>query len=147
MPGVGGLYQKEILRLFLHSVVLVILQVAERAHFLWNNEHVFNHITQNRQVILPLVFPALERNTRNHWNQAVLNLTLNVRKMFCEMDEELVLACQSKLEEEDSKSSMAAEKRRLTWERLETAASFQPVGGGGGNISFLVNPATCSVTC
>ncbi|RVX11096.1 Serine/threonine protein phosphatase 2A 57 kDa regulatory subunit B' kappa isoform [Vitis vinifera] len=120
-------------------------QVAERAHFLWNNEHVLNHITQNRQVILPLVFPALERNTRNHWNQAVLNLTLNVRKMFCEMDEELVLACQGKLEEEDSKSSMAAEKRRLTWERLETAASFQPVGGG--NISFLVNPATCSVTC
>ena len=119
--------------------------MAERAHFLWNNEHVLNHITQNRQVILPLVFPALERNTRNHWNQAVLNLTLNVRKMFCEMDEELVLACQGKLEEEDSKSSMAAEKRRLTWERLETAASFQPVGGG--NISFLVNPATCSVTC
>ena len=66
--------------------------------------------------------------------------------MFYKMDEELILTCQSKLEG-DSKSSMAAEKRRLTWEQLETAASFQPVGGGGCNISFLVNPATCSVTC
>uniref|UniRef100_A0A5B6YGJ2 Serine/threonine protein phosphatase 2A regulatory subunit n=1 Tax=Davidia involucrata TaxID=16924 RepID=A0A5B6YGJ2_DAVIN len=119
-------------------------QVAERAHSLCNNEHILNLIMHNRQVILPLVFSALERNTHNHWNQAVLNLTQNVRKMFCEMDEELVLACQGKFEEEDSKSSVAAERRRLTWERLETAAGFQPLAG---NISGLVKPATCAVTC
>ncbi|KAF3441954.1 hypothetical protein FNV43_RR15870 [Rhamnella rubrinervis] len=120
-------------------------QVAERAHLLWNNEHVLNLVTHNHQVILPLVFSALERNTRNHWNQAVLNLTLNVKKIFYEIDEELVLACQCKLEEEDLKLSAAAEKRRLTWERLETAAAgLQPPAG-----NFLVppKPATCSVAC
>ena len=64
--------------------------------------------------------------------------------MFCKMDEELILTCQSKLEE-DSKSSMAAEKRRLTWKQLETAASFQPVGGGGGKyfISSKSNHMLC----
>lgn len=100
-------------------------QVAERAHLLWNNEHILNHVSHNRQVILPLVFPALERNTKNHWNQAVLNLTLNLRRMLSEMDEELVIACQRKLEEEDSRLSVEAEKRRLTWERLEIAAGLQ----------------------
>lgn len=120
-------------------------QVAERAHLLWNNEHILNLIGHNRQVILPLVFPAIERNTQNHWNQAVLNLTLNVRKMFCEMDEELVLACQCKLEEEHIRSSSAAEKRRLTWERLETAAGVQPVVAC--NFVAPIKPSTCPVVC
>lgn len=100
-------------------------QVAERAHLLWNNEHILNLVSNNRQVILPLVFSSLERNAQNHWNQAVLNLTLNLRRMLFEMDEELVIACQHKLEEEGSRVSVAAEKRRLTWERLETAAALQ----------------------
>ncbi|XAR66961.1 hypothetical protein NMG60_11013359 [Bertholletia excelsa] len=120
-------------------------QVAERAHFLWNNDHILNLIMQNRQVILPLVFSALERNTQNHWNPAVLTLTQNVRKIFYEMDEELVLACQGKFQEEDSKLTVAAEKRRLTWERLETAAAFQPIAHN--NLSGLVNPPPCAVTC
>lgn len=119
-------------------------QVAERAHLLWNNEHILTLISHNRQVILPLVLSAIECNTRNHWNQAVLNLTLNLRRMFCEMDEELVIACQRKLEEEDSRLCVAAEKRRLTWERLETVASLQSLAG---NILVPVKPATCSVAC
>lgn len=118
--------------------------MAERAHLLWNNEHILNLISHNRQVILPLVFSALERNAQNHWNQAVLNLTLNLRRMFYEMDEELVIACQRKLEEEDSRLSVAAEKRRLTWERLENAAALQPFAG---NILVQEKPATCSVAC
>ncbi|KAI8029414.1 Serine/threonine protein phosphatase 2A 57 kDa regulatory subunit B' alpha isoform [Camellia lanceoleosa] len=41
-------------------------QVAERALFLWNNEHVVSLIVQNRQVILPLIYEALEKNMRGH---------------------------------------------------------------------------------
>ncbi|KAM1389665.1 hypothetical protein ACFX13_018013 [Malus domestica] len=119
-------------------------QVAERAHLLWSNEHILNLIAHNRQVIFPLVFPAIERNTQNHWNQAVLNLTLNVKKTFCDMDEELVLACQFKLEEENIRSSAAAEKRRLTWERLETAAGVQPVAC---NFLSPIKPPACPVVC
>ncbi|GMN50457.1 hypothetical protein TIFTF001_019618 [Ficus carica] len=127
-------------------------QVAERAHLMWNNESILNLITQNRQVILPLVIPSLERNTQNHWNQAVLNLTLNVKKMFCEIDEELVLACQCKLEDDGIRLKAAAEKRRLAWELLETAAGLPPAAttttaatARAGN--FLVPVTTCSVAC
>ncbi|XP_058074668.1 serine/threonine protein phosphatase 2A 57 kDa regulatory subunit B' kappa isoform [Magnolia sinica] len=110
-------------------------QVAERTLFLWNNDHIVSLIAQNRQVILPLIFPALERNTRTHWNQAVLNLTLNVRKMFSEMDEELFQECQNRFEEEEAKRRATEEKRRLTWERLESVAGFRPVTG---NMAVLV---------
>ena len=60
------------------------------------------------------------------------------------MDEDLVVACQRKLDEEDSNSSAVAEKRRVTWERLEAAATIQPVGS---DILVPVKSATCSVAC
>lgn len=118
--------------------------MAERAHFFWNNEHILYLIMQNRQVIMPLVFSALERNMQNHWNRAVLNLTQNVRNMFSEMDAELVLACQDKFVEENSQLSSVSERRRLTWERLENAAGYQPVGN---NISSIVESTPCVAAC
>ncbi|XP_023521609.1 serine/threonine protein phosphatase 2A 57 kDa regulatory subunit B' kappa isoform-like isoform X1 [Cucurbita pepo subsp. pepo] len=117
-------------------------QVAEKAHLLWNNEHIINLVAHNRQAIIPIIIPALERNTQKHWSNAVLNLTLNVKKLVLEMDEELVLACELDSKEEQSRSIAASEKRRLTWERLENAATPQPVST---NISFLVEPAACAV--
>ncbi|XP_020239240.1 serine/threonine protein phosphatase 2A 57 kDa regulatory subunit B' kappa isoform [Cajanus cajan] len=118
-------------------------QVAERAHLLWNNEYILDVVNQNRQVILPLVFSALVHNTQNHWNRTVLNQTENMRKMLSQMDEDLVLACQRKLEEEGSRSSAAAERRRITWERLEAAANVHNVAVGG---DVLASPA-CTVAC
>ncbi|KAL4194984.1 hypothetical protein AMTRI_Chr05g71170 [Amborella trichopoda] len=122
-------------------------QVAERALFLWNNEHIVSLIAQNRQVILTLVYQALERNTRSHWNQAVLNLTLNVRKMFSEMDEELFQMFQSNYEEEEAKVKGVEEKRRLTWERLEAAAKSGP-SDPAKNTAVLVTPLIiCTPLC
>lgn len=109
---------------------------------MWNNDHIVSLMVQNRHVILPLIFPALEKNTKSHWNQAVLNLTLNVRKMFSEMDEELFEACQSKFKDEGAKLRAAEEKRRLTWEQLESVARSRTVTG---NVPVLVTPLTAPV--
>lgn len=98
-------------------------QVAERALFLWNNDHIVGLIAQNRNVILPLIFEALEKNTRKHWNQAVHGLTLNVRKMFIEMDNDLFQECQRKFLENEERAKSIEEKRELTWKRLEEVAS------------------------
>ena len=87
-------------------------------------------ISQNRQVILPIIYPALERNTRWHWNQSVLNVTMNVRQMFREMDERLLVACQNNFQEEEEKRAATVERRRLMWEQLERSAArgyHQPV--------------------
>ncbi|GFS45724.1 protein phosphatase 2A regulatory B subunit family protein [Actinidia rufa] len=72
----------------------IMVQVAERALFLWNNEHIVNLIAQNRYVILPIIFEALQKNIHSHWNQAVSGLTVNVRKVFLDMDAELFEDCQ-----------------------------------------------------
>ncbi|GKA63392.1 serine/threonine protein phosphatase 2A 57 kDa regulatory subunit B' kappa isoform-like protein [Tanacetum coccineum] len=119
-------------------------QVAERAHSLWNNEHILHLIMCNRHVITPLVFSSLEQNSQNHWSRTVLNLAQNMMKMLNDVDHELVLSCQGRLEEDKSKSTVVAERRRLTWERLESSADFQPVVG---NVSVLDESAACIVSC
>ncbi|KAL0001632.1 hypothetical protein SO802_015413 [Lithocarpus litseifolius] len=102
-------------------------QVAERALFLWNNDHIRNLITQNCKVILPIIFPGLERNTRGHWNQAVQSLTLNVRKIFLDADQTLFDECLVKFKEDEVKERESQEKRESTWKRLEDVAASKAV--------------------
>ena len=97
-------------------------QVAERALFLWNNDYVVSMIAQNRQTVLPIIFSALESNSRNHWNSAVHGLTCNVRKMFIDMDKALWDKCLADYEEVMSGKQEKEEKRRKAWERLEAEA-------------------------
>ncbi|XAR69659.1 hypothetical protein NMG60_11001346 [Bertholletia excelsa] len=98
-------------------------QVAERALFMWNNDHIVNLITQNRSVILPIIFEALENNIQSHWNPAVHGLTVNVRKMFMEMDIELFKECQRQYTAKQAKAKEVEERRELTWQRLAAAAA------------------------
>lgn len=107
-------------------------QVAERSLFLWNNDHIENLIKQNRKVILPIIFPSLEKNARTHWNQAVQSLTLNVRKSFSDLDPELFEECLLKFQEDEAQEQDIKLKREATWKRLEEIAatkapSNQPV--------------------
>jgi serine/threonine-protein phosphatase 2A regulatory subunit B' len=44
-------------------------QVAERALYYWNNEYIMSLISDNATVILPIMFPALYKNTKSHWNK------------------------------------------------------------------------------
>lgn len=98
-------------------------QVAERALFLWNNDHIRNLITQNRKVILPIIFPALEKNTRAHWNQAVQSLTINVRKIFSDIDQTLFDECLNRYQEDEVKQKENNQKRESTWMQMETVAT------------------------
>ena len=97
-------------------------QVAERALFLWNNDYIVNLVAQNRHVLLPVCFGAFERNARNHWNAAVGGLTINVRKMLIEMDQQLFEECQKKWEEEESKAEEVEANREQYWRKIEELA-------------------------
>lgn len=106
-------------------------QVAERALFIWNNDHIRNLILQNREVILPIVFPYLERNTRGHWNQAVQSLTLNVRKIFADADPMLFEQCLSSFEEDENRKEERQKRRESTWNQLENVAASNAVSNEG----------------
>lgn len=114
-------------------------QVAERALFLWNNDHIRNLIIQNRSVILPIIFPALERNTRSHWNPAVQSLTLNVRKIFSDADQALFDECLVNFQEEEVKERESQGKRESTWRRLEDVATSKAVSNEALLISGFVS--------
>ncbi|KAF6171499.1 hypothetical protein GIB67_018023 [Kingdonia uniflora] len=109
--------------------VRVCVVVAERALFLWNNDHIVSLIAQNRNVILPIIFESLEKNIQSHWNQAVHGLTGNVRKMFLEMDTELFEECQRQFQEKESRAKDLEEQRELIWKRLEVEAEIASKSG------------------
>lgn len=45
------------------------MQVAERALYYWNNEYIMSLISDNAAKILPIMFPALYKNSKSHWNK------------------------------------------------------------------------------
>lgn len=64
-------------------------QVAERALFFWNNEYILTLIEENSAVIMPIMFPALYRISKEHWNQTIVALVYNVLKTFMEVNSKL----------------------------------------------------------
>ncbi|KAE9590247.1 putative protein phosphatase 2A, regulatory B subunit, B56 [Lupinus albus] len=117
-------------------------QVAERALFLWNNDHIETLIKQNHKTILPIVLPALEQNARNHWNQAVKILTTNVRKIFSDTDPEFYEECMRRFQEDEAKGKDLKSKREATWKHLEEMAATR----AASNEPVLVSPRTTSLS-
>lgn len=58
-------------------------QVAERALYYWNSEHLcVNVLSQSKaSVLLPYVFGPLSKAASGHWNQAVESLAQSILKM------------------------------------------------------------------
>ena len=62
--------------------------------------------------------------------QAVHGLTINVRKMFLEMDQALYEDCQRKFNEEEEKAESVESAREETWKLVERVAGMNPLPGG-----------------
>jgi len=79
--------------IFIFKIQFVLLtksfQVAERALYLWNNEYIMSLIEENNLTIMPIMFPALYRISKEHWNQTIVALVYNVLKTFMEMNSQL----------------------------------------------------------
>ncbi|KAL6535919.1 hypothetical protein OROHE_012763 [Orobanche hederae] len=99
--------------------------VAERALFLWNNDHIRNLVILNQKVILPIILPSLEKNAGGHWNQAVQSLTLNVRKVFSDADPSFFSECLAKFQEDIIKEKEMLERRESIWKYLEDSAVYK----------------------
>ncbi len=104
----------------------LLLQVAERALFLWNNEYIVSLIAQSRDKVLPLVFEALYTNSRAHWNSTVHGLTCNVVKLFMEMDSTLFDQCSNEYREKNDRAEAEAAERKAAWEAIEKMAENHP---------------------
>lgn len=83
-----NLEHKNIIKIFLPTKFLYP-QVAERALYFWNNEYIMSLIEENNHVIMGIMFPALYRISKEHWNQTIVALVYNVLKTFMEMNSKL----------------------------------------------------------
>lgn len=99
------------------------VQVAERALFFWNNAQIVSLISENRNVIFPIVFEALEKNIGGHWNKAIHGLSSNVQRMFIDMDNELFQDCQRQYLEKEAMVQELDKQRALMWRKLEAVAT------------------------
>ena len=67
--------------------------MAERALYYWNNEYIMSLISDNASTIVPIMFPALYKNSKSHWNKTIHGLIYNALKLFMEMNQKLFDEC------------------------------------------------------
>ncbi|KAH9318702.1 hypothetical protein KI387_020471 [Taxus chinensis] len=98
-------------------------QVAERALYMWNNEHFVKLVSTNLTHMLPIVIAAIEKNMKHHWNVSIQEQTLSVKKMLENMNPELFQKCIQNLEKEESKADHLRKRREQIWKKLEIMAT------------------------
>ncbi|GMH98489.1 hypothetical protein TrVE_jg9992 [Triparma verrucosa] len=100
-------------------------QVAERALFLWNNEHLVNAGCLSRQladVILPLIYDDL-LDKCSHWNQTVEGLAQSVQKMYIEFDPSLYESCAAGEKDRGEKKASFEERALAGWKQIDAMAT------------------------
>ncbi|KAD5507711.1 hypothetical protein R6Q59_031494 [Mikania micrantha] len=61
-------------------------QVAERALYLWNNESFTRVVSQDMEMVSPILVEAIEMNLKLHWSKNVQELTQSVKKLLQELN-------------------------------------------------------------
>lgn len=102
-------------------------QVAERALYYWNNDYVVSLISENVGVIMPIVFPALFRVSKTHWNKTIHGLIYNALKIFMEMNQKLFDNCTQQYREDEARSEMMIQERIDAWDRINQMALDNPL--------------------
>nr|XP_057920727.1 serine/threonine-protein phosphatase 2A 56 kDa regulatory subunit delta isoform isoform X2 [Doryrhamphus excisus] len=101
-------------------------QVAERALYYWNNEYIMSLISDNTANILPIMFPALYKNSKSHWNKTIHGLIYNALKLFMEMNQKLFDDCTQQYKSDKHKEKHKMREREEVWLKLEDLARHNP---------------------
>ncbi|KAF8384686.1 pptr-2 [Pristionchus pacificus] len=102
-------------------------QVAERALYYWNNEYVMSLIGENAQTILPVIFPALYKNSKSHWNKTIHGLIYNALKLSMEINQKLFDECSQNYAKERERERDKQLSKEKVWEKIETNARANPL--------------------
>lgn len=105
-------------------------QVAERALYFWNNEYIVTLMLENMQQILPLVLPVLFRNSRQHWNKTIHDLTRSAFRTFVENDPVSVNKYTSQYRAQRSLEVQDIKKKDAFWNATYQQALIQAQARG-----------------
>jgi serine/threonine-protein phosphatase 2A regulatory subunit B' len=137
------------------SVASPHFQVAERALYFWNNEYFCNLVSDNVEVILPIMFAPLYENSKGHWNRygtcgpgkilmlilecrTIHGMVYNAMKLFMEVNPQLFDDCSHDYAESQNNAGQRQQSRQDRWDKLAKLAEARQ----NGNMDKLVATAS-----
>ncbi|KAK5993940.1 PP2A B subunit isoform B'-delta [Cladobotryum mycophilum] len=104
------------------SVASPHFQVAERALYFWNNEYFCNLVSDNVEIILPIMFAPLYENSKGHWNRTIHGMVYNAMKLFMEINPQLFDDCSHEYTEQQNSAAAREAMRERKWATLAEQA-------------------------
>ncbi|KAL4867063.1 hypothetical protein BDV12DRAFT_198543 [Aspergillus spectabilis] len=121
-PAEFAKVQEPLFQQLAKSVASPHFQVAERALYFWNNEYFCNLVSDNVEVILPIMFPPLFENSKGHWNRTIHSMVYNAMKMFMEINPQLFDECSHEYNERQNSADLREKARQSRWEKVAERA-------------------------
>ncbi|KAA6406506.1 MAG: phosphatase 2A regulatory B subunit [Lasallia pustulata] len=120
------------------SVASPHFQVAERALYFWNNEYFCNLVSDNVEIILPIMFAPLYENSKGHWNRTIHGMVYNAMKLFMEINPQLFDDCSHDYTELQNSAEQRQQARQSKWDKLAEQAKKRE----NSTLSASIPPAT-----
>jgi len=111
------------------SVASPHFQVAERALYFWNNEYFCNLVSDNVEIILPIMFAPLYENSKGHWNRTIHGMVYNAMKLFMEINPQLFDDCSHDYTEHQNNAEAREKAREDKWKALAEQAKRSKANG------------------
>ncbi|KAI9731904.1 MAG: Serine/threonine-protein phosphatase 2A 56 kDa regulatory subunit delta isoform [Cirrosporium novae-zelandiae] len=121
-PGEFAKVQEPLFNQLAKSVASPHFQVAERALYFWNNEYFCNLVSDNVEVILPIMFAPLYENSKGHWNRTIHGMVYNAMKLFMEINPTLFDECSHEYNEAQNSLEERQQIRQDKWDKLAEQA-------------------------
>ncbi|KAL2207960.1 putative B56-delta regulatory subunit of protein phosphatase 2A [Sarocladium strictum] len=112
------------------SVASPHFQVAERALYFWNNEYFCNLVSDNVEIILPIMFAPLYENSKGHWNRTIHGMVYNAMKLFMEINPQLFDDCSHDYTEQQNSAAAREAMRERKWAELGEKAKQRRASNG-----------------
>ncbi|KAK4230445.1 putative Serine/threonine-protein phosphatase 2A 56 kDa regulatory subunit delta isoform [Podospora fimiseda] len=112
------------------SVASPHFQVAERALYFWNNEYFCNLVSDNVEIILPIMFAPLYENSKGHWNRTIHGMVYNAMKLFMEINPQLFDDCSHEYTEQQNTAASREALREKKWAAITELANQRKLVNG-----------------
>lgn len=128
------------------SVASPHFQVAERALYFWNNEYFCNLVSDNVEIILPIMFAPLYENSKGHWNRTIHGMVYNAMKLFMEINPQLFDDCSHEYTEQQNSAASREALRQRKWAAIQDQANRRNATNGSAATAGAPPPRMAAST-
>jgi serine/threonine-protein phosphatase 2A regulatory subunit B' len=130
-PAEFAKVQEPLFQQLAKSVASPHFQVAERALYFWNNEYFCNLVSDNVEIILPIMFAPLYENSKGHWNRTIHGMVYNAMKLFMEINPALFDDCSHEYTAQQNSAADREAARQHKWAVISEQAERRRAENGG----------------